>query len=63
MPCFKCKKKGIPIICKYCNLGYCYSCIHLEKHNCNGIDLKKQDSLEKLKTQLKFKKEKKFGMI
>ena len=63
MPCFKCKKKGIPIVCKYCNLGYCYSCIQLEKHDCNGIDLKKQDSLEKLKTQLKFKKEKKFGMI
>jgi hypothetical protein len=63
MPCFKCKKKGIPIPCKYCNLSFCSRCIQLEIHNCSGSDIKKQDSLEKLKCQLKFEKEKKFGMV
>ena len=46
MPCLKCKKKGIPIPCKYCNLSFCSRCIQLEIHNCSGSDIKKQDSLE-----------------
>jgi hypothetical protein len=62
MPCFKCKKKGIPIICKYCNLGFCYRCIQLEIHVCEGLDLKKKNSLDNLKNQLKFEKENKFGL-
>ena len=62
MPCFKCKKKGIPIICKYCNLGFCYRCIQLEIHACNGLQLKRQDSLDNLENKLKFKKEKKLGL-
>ena len=56
MPCLKCKKKGIPMICKYCNLGFCSRCILLEMHDCSGAELKKQDTLKNLKTQLEFKK-------
>ena len=56
MPCLKCKKKGIPMICKYYNLGFCSRCILLEMHDCSGAELKKQDTLKNLKTQLEFKK-------
>ena len=49
MPCLKCKKKGIPMICKYCNLGFCSRCILLEMHDCSGAELKKQDTLKNLK--------------
>ncbi len=63
MPCLKCKKKGIPMICKYCNLGFCSRCILLEMHNCSGANLKKQDNLDKLKTQLEFKKTPKVEII
>ncbi len=63
MPCLKCKKKGIPMICKYCNLGFCSKCILLEMHNCSGAELKKQDNLDKLKTQLEFKKPPKVEII
>ena len=45
MPCFKCKKKGIPIDCKYCGLGFCSRCIVIEIHNCKGSDLKKEQEL------------------
>ena len=62
MPCFKCKKKGIPIDCKYCGLGFCSRCIVLEIHVCECLDLKKKNSLDNLKDQLKFEKEKKFGL-
>ena len=63
MPCLKCKKKGIPMICKYCNLGFCSRCILLEMHDCSGAELKKQDTLKNLKTQLEFKKHPKFETI
>ncbi len=63
MPCFKCKKKGIPMTCKYCNLGFCYTCIQLEKHDCRGLHLKKEISLQHLKNQLKFEKNKKIDII
>ncbi len=63
MPCLKCKKKGIPMICKYCNLGFCSRCILLEMHDCSGAGLKKQDTLKNLKTQLEFKKPPKVEII
>ncbi len=63
MPCLKCKKKGIPMICKYCNLGFCSRCILLEMHDCSGAELKKQDTLKNLKTQLEFKKPPKVEII
>ena len=63
MPCFKCKKKGIPIECKYCNLGFCSRCIVLETDDCKGIELKKKNELKELDKRLEFKTEKKFGMV
>ena len=63
MPCFKCKKKGIPIECKYCNLGFCSRCIVLGTHDCKGIELKKKNELKELDKRLEFKTEKKFGMV
>jgi predicted nucleic acid binding AN1-type Zn finger protein len=63
MPCFKCKKKGIPIECKYCNLCFCSRCIVLETHECKGIELKKKNELKELDKRLEFKTEKKFGVV
>ena len=63
MPCFKWKKKGIPIDCKYCNLGFCSRCIVLEIHDCKGVEFKKNDEIKKLEKQLEFKPDKKFGMV
>ncbi len=63
MPCFKCKKKGIPIDCKYCGLGFCSRCIVLEIHECNGINLKKEDEIKDLNKRLEFKPDRKFGMV
>ena len=63
MPCFKCKKKGIPINCKYCGLGFCSRCIVLEIHECKGINLKKEDEIKDLNKRLEFKPDKKFGMV
>ena len=58
MPCFKCKKKGIPIDCKYCNLGFCSRCIVLEIHECKGMDVKKDVELKELDKRLEFKPDK-----
>ena len=58
MPCFKCKKKGIPINCKYCNLGFCSRCIVLEIHECKGMDVKKDIELKELDKRLEFKPDK-----
>jgi predicted nucleic acid binding AN1-type Zn finger protein len=63
MPCFKCKKKGIPIDCKYCNLGFCSRCIVLEIHGCKGIETKKENEIKELDRKLEFKPDKKFGMV
>ena len=60
MPCFKCKKKGIPINCKYCNYGFCSRCIVLEIHNCEGIKHKKE---KELNNKLEFVPDKKFGLV
>lgn len=63
MPCFKCKKRGIPIECKYCNLGFCSRCIVLEIHECKGIESKKENEIKELDKRLEFKPEKKFGIV
>jgi predicted nucleic acid binding AN1-type Zn finger protein len=64
MRCLCCKKKkGIPIDCKYCGLGYCSGCIQLEVHACKGMETKKDDELKTLEKQLDFKPDKKFGMV
>jgi len=63
MPCFKCKKKGIPIDCKYCNSGFCSRCIVLEIHACKGIETKKENEIKELDKKLEFKPDKKFGMV
>lgn len=51
MPCYKCKKKGLPIPCSYCNHGYCSGCIQLEIHKCEGL----ADKIENEKTNLEKK--------
>ncbi len=63
MPCFKCKKKGIPINCKYCNYDFCSRCIILEIHNCKGIEQKKDLELNQLNKKLEFTSNKKFGLV
>ena len=54
MPCGKCKKKGIPIPCKYCEGQYCSRCIQLEVHQCEGIEKSKKEHLSHLQKQLAF---------
>ena len=63
MPCFKCKKKGIPINCKYCKYDFCSRCIVLEIHNCEGIKHKKEKELKELNNKLAFIPDKKFGLV
>ena len=63
MPCFKCKKKGIPINSKYCNYDFCSRCIVLEIHNCEGIKQKKEKELKELNNKLEFVPDKKFGLV
>ena len=63
MPCDKCKKKGIPIPCKYCKGEFCSRCIQLEVHTCDGIEKSKQDHLSNLKKQLAFEPTKKVASI
>jgi predicted nucleic acid binding AN1-type Zn finger protein len=63
MPCFRCKKKGIPINCKYCNCNFCSRCIILEIHNCKGIEHKKDLELNQLNKKLEFTSDKKFGLV
>jgi predicted nucleic acid binding AN1-type Zn finger protein len=50
--CVNCKKKGIPITCKYCTNGYCSSCIQLEIHKCSGIETKNNEEKTNLEKKL-----------
>lgn len=63
MPCLNCKRKGIPIDCKYCKLGFCSRCIVLEIHNCKGVEIKKENQKKELEKKLEFKPDRKFGMV
>ena len=54
MGCSLCKKKGIPIDCKYCLGKFCSRCINLEQHNCKGIEDYKKFHRENLQKQLAF---------
>lgn len=55
MPCSLCKKKGIPLDCRFCNSGFCSRCIDLSIHKCKGIDEWKKEKREVLEKQLEFK--------
>ena len=55
MGCDLCKRKGIPIDCKYCEGHFCSRCINLEQHKCPGITDKKKDYIKKLEKQLEYK--------
>ena len=56
MPCQKCKKKcGVPIDCLYCECSYCPRCIHLERHECPGIQKKIEKDLQHLEKKLEYK--------
>tara|TARA_R110002094_G_scaffold115120_1_gene110684 strand:+ start:164 stop:430 length:267 start_codon:yes stop_codon:yes gene_type:complete len=64
MPCQNCKKKcGVPIDCNYCTGKYCSGCIQLEKHKCDGYDVKKKTYLNNLEKQLDFKPECKYAFL
>lgn len=55
MRCAHCKKKvGIMTLdCKYCQTSFCTSCISLEKHGCEGMDLYKLKNTQVLEDKLK----------
>ena len=64
MPCQLCNKKcGVPIECLYCKGNFCPRCTHLEKHNCQGINIKINKQLEELKNKIEFKPEPKVYTI
>lgn len=50
MRCKYCKrKKAILLECKYCNIGYCSSCIEISRHECQKSEecrKRKRDELE-----------------
>lgn len=55
MPCEFCKKKcGIPFDCPYCPGKFCMKCMRLEKHNCPGIEAKKEKDLQALREKLTY---------
>ncbi len=55
MRCQLCKKKcGIPMDCKYCKGGFCPSCLHLEKHNCSGIEKRREEERKLLEKKLSY---------
>lgn len=64
MPCERCKKKcGIPIDCKYCEGKFCPRCLHLEKHNCPGIELKINKDLKHLEKKVEFTPDCKYAFV
>lgn len=63
MRCANCKKKGIPLTCKFCSNSFCTSCIQLEIHNCNGINVKRTEELKNLEETLKFEPPRKLDSI
>lgn len=63
MPCSLCRKKGIPIDCRYCNNSLCARCIDLTIHNCSGIEDWKKEKISVLEKQLDFKPKKKITLI
>lgn len=57
MPCERCNKKcGVPIECLYCNGNFCPRCTHLERHECQGINIKKLKELDILREKTAFDK-------
>jgi|UniRef100_A0A6C0CNC9 predicted nucleic acid binding AN1-type Zn finger protein len=64
MRCAWCKKKSsVPIHCKYCDGEFCTSCYNLEKHQCMGLQLKKEEDLKNLEKKLEYKPEKKYAFL
>ena len=64
MPCQLCKKKcGIPIDCLYCEGSFCTRCMHLERHDCPGIETKVKKEITNLDKNVEYKKEDKYAFI
>ena len=55
MRCPQCKKKAgiMTLDCKYCQTSFCTSCIALEKHECKGMDIYKNENKQLLNDTLK----------
>ncbi len=55
MPCDLCKRKcGVPFDCSYCSGKFCIKCMRLEKHNCIGMEIKKEKDRQSLKDKLTY---------
>lgn len=63
MRCENCKKKGIPLQCKFCNKGFCCSCIQLEVHNCEGLKVKIDKDIKRLEKDITCTPKKKLEAI
>ncbi len=62
MGCDKCRKKGIPILCKYCSKSFCTRCIQLEIHKCDGLDDKRKLELSALSKAIDYTSPKKLQL-
>lgn len=56
MRCDYCKKKSIPLKCKWCENNYCSKCIMLEIHNCIHLSNCKIESIKNLQNKLEKEK-------
>ena len=52
MRCDTCRKKTIPITCKYCNIDFCIRCLLPETHECKNLKECKIQSRATLSNQL-----------
>ena len=52
MRCYNCKKKTMPINCKYCKVDLCVRCLLPEIHNCCNLNDCKIQSRVSLSNQL-----------
>jgi predicted nucleic acid binding AN1-type Zn finger protein len=52
MGCFHCKKKKLTLKCKACENMFCTSCLQLETHHCDKLQMYKMELHENLKLKL-----------
>lgn len=55
--CANCRKRThLGIICKWCNHEHCVHCIQTERHNCESLDIMKQQTQSSLRERLMHEK-------